>query len=709
VIGKTISHYRIIEKLGEGGMGVVYKAQDTTLDRFVALKFLPKHLSESQENKARFMQEAKATAALNHPNILGVYEIDEIDGSLFFAMELIVGKTLKSHIASLKSATGIPLDQAINWAKEIAAGLRAAHEKNIIHRDVKPENVMLTKDGHLKIMDFGIAKLKGSTGMTKTGSSMGTLAYMSPEQAQGISADNRADIWSLGVVFYEMLTGEVPFKAEHEAGMLYLIVNENPPVPSAMDKKIPRQIDPLVTRMLEKDRDKRFSSMGEIVTALDQVRKEIEAAVMAPKGKSIVVLPFGNISPDKESDYFGDGLTEELIVNLSKLKEIRVVPRATSMQYRETSKDVKSVGRELGVRYILSGNVRKFLDNLRISVELIDIETEEQLWAETYKGTIADVFDIQEQVSKQIVEALMLKLSPKEKIVLTKRSTDNPEAFDCYLRARDFLYRLTKNNVQFAVQLFQKAIELDNRYAVAYAGLGEAYATLYNYFEANETLLDKAIEASLKALMYDSTLSEAYAALGLAYFDRKELDEAVTATQRAIELDPNNYIAYWILGRIYHSTDREIEAAELFKKTIALNENFYSAHNDLLMVYERLGDKAKHEETMAALIKFFPSYLSQHPDDARGQMYFAIHLATAGRNEEAKNQGAKALEMNPGDSLMMYNAACMYARLGDSRLAAKTLKDAVAAGQEDFEWIKRDSDLDSIRNELEYIELMKRK
>ena len=709
MIGQTISHYQIIEKLGAGGMGVVYKAQDTTLDRFVALKFLPKHLSESQENKARFMQEAKATAALNHPNILGVYEIDEIDGSLFFAMELIVGKTLKSHIASLKSATGIPLDQAINWAKEIAAGLRAAHEKNIIHRDVKPENVMLTKDGHLKIMDFGIAKLKGSTGMTKTGSSMGTLAYMSPEQAQGISADNRADIWSLGVVFYEMLTGEVPFKAEHEAGMLYLIVNENPPVPSAMDKKIPRQIDPLVTRMLEKDRDKRFSSMGEIVTALDQVRKEIEAAVMAPKGKSIVVLPFGNISPDKESDYFGDGLTEELIVNLSKLKEIRVVPRATSMQYRETSKDVKSVGRELGVRYILSGNVRKFLDNLRISVELIDIETEEQLWAETYKGTIADVFDIQEQVSKQIVEALMLKLSPKEKIVLTKRSTDNPEAFDCYLRARDFLYRLTKNNVQFAVQLFQKAIELDNRYAVAYAGLGEAYATLYNYFEANETLLDKAIEASLKALMYDSTLSEAYAALGLAYFDRKELDEAVTATQRAIELDPNNYIAYWILGRIYHSTDREIEAAELFKKTIALNENFYSAHNDLLMVYERLGDKAKHEETMAALIKFFPSYLSQHPDDARGQMYFAIHLATAGRNEEAKNQGAKALEMNPGDSLMMYNAACMYARLGDSRLAAKTLKDAVAAGQEDFEWIKRDSDLDSIRNELEYIELMKRK
>ncbi len=706
MIGSTISHYKILEKLGEGGMGIVYKAQDLTLDRMVALKFLPPHLSASEENKARFMREAKAAAALNHPNILGVYEIDEQDGTLFFSMEYVEGKTLKAHIASLKSGSGIPFDDAIRWTKQIAHGLKSAHDKNIIHRDIKPENVMLTKDGQLKIMDFGIAKLTGSTGVTKTGVSIGTLAYMSPEQAQGIAADHRSDIWSLGVILYEMLTGEVPFRAEHEAGLLYLIVNENPPLPSAMDKKIPRQIDSAVMKMLEKDREKRFGTTEDVIISLDQVRKEIEAAASGPKTKSVAVLPFGNISPDKESDYFGDGLTEELIVNLSKLKEIRVVPRATSMQYRGSNKDVKTIGRELGTRYILSGNVRKFQDNLRISVELIDNETEEQIWAETYKGKLADVFDIQEQVSKQIVEALMVKLSPKEKIVLTKRSTDNPEAFDCYLRARDFLYKLTKNNVQFSIQLFQRAIELDNRYAVAYAGLGEAYATMYNYFESSESLLDKAIEASLKALMYDSTLSEAYAALGLAYFDRKELDEAVTATQKAIELDPNNYIAYWILGRIYHSTDRDIEAADLFKKTIELNESFYSALNDLLNVYERLGDKVKWMETMDSLLKFFPVYLSQHPDDARGQMYYAIHLAAAGRKEEAKIQGAKALELNPGDSLMMYNAACMYARLGETKLAAKTLKDAVAAGQEDFEWIKRDSDLDSIRNEPDYIEMM---
>jgi serine/threonine protein kinase/Flp pilus assembly protein TadD len=709
MIGTTIGRYKIVEKLGEGGMGVVYKATDTTLDRAVALKFLSAHLSASEENKARFTREAKATAALNHPNILAVYEIGEKDGAIYFAMEYVEGKTLKDHIASLKSATGISVEIAAGWIKQIASGLQAAHEKEIIHRDIKPENVMLTPDGRLKIMDFGIAKLKGSSGLTKTGTSMGTLGYMSPEQAQGGTADHRTDIWSLGVMFYEMLTGEVPFKAEHEAGLLYLIVNEQPPLPSAMDKKIPRQVDPVVMRMLEKDREKRYASMTDVVGGIDQARKEIEASVTAPKTKSIAVLPFGNISQDKESDYFGDGLTEELIVNLSKLKEIRVAARAISMQYRNSTKDVKSIGRELGVRYILSGNVRKFQDNLRISVELIDIDTEEQIWAETYKGKLADVFDIQEQVSKQIIDALMVKLSPKEKIVLSKRSTDNPEAFDCYLRGRDFLYRLTRHSVQFAITLFQKAIDLDSRYAMAYAGLGESYATLYNYFEANEQWLDKAIEASLKALMYDASLSEAYAALGLAYFDRKELDEAVSATRKAIELDPNNFIAYWILGRIYHATDRDAEALVMLEKTTALNPNFYSALNDILMIYDRTGDREKHQASLVKALGFFPGYLSQHPDDARGHMYHAIHLATAGRNEEAKASGMKALELNPGDSLMMYNAACLYARLGDTRLAARTLKDAVAAGQEDFEWIKRDSDLDAIRTEPDYIELMKDK
>jgi len=709
MVGETVSHYRILEEVGRGGMGVVYKAQDEKLDRPVAVKFLPAHLSASQESKARFIQEAKSTAALNHPNILSVYDIDELDGQMFFVMEFIEGKTLKSHITSLKSSQGISVSQAIDWTIQVAQGLKAAHDKQIVHRDIKSENIMMTKDGLLKIMDFGIAKLKGSTGLTKTGHSMGTLSYMSPEQAQGIPADERSDIWSLGVVFYEMLTGELPFRAEHEAALSYLIMNEQPPAPSVMDRRIPHQIDSVVTKMLEKDRSLRYQHSGELLSALQNLGKDIETATHTVKTKAIAVLPFENISSDKENDYFSDGLTDELIANLSRLKDIRVVPRTSSVQYKGTKKDIKNIGRELGARYMLAGSVRKFQDNLRITVELIDAETADQLWAETYKGTLADVFDIQEQVSKQIVDALMVKLTPTEKVVLTKRTTLNPEAFDCCLRARNFLAHRTKKSMHLAVQLFQKAIELDPRYADAYAGLGEVYATLYQLFERNESWLDKAIESCLRALMYDATSSEANAALGLAYFHKNSFDQSFTASQKAIELDPNNYAAYWILGRIYHMKDRDREAAELLKKAVELNPEFYTAFSDLENVYTCLGEKEKFERTLSTALEVYGRFVSQHPEDARAHMFFAVDLAKVARKDEAKREAAKALELTPDDPLMLYNATCFYSQMGEERLALDALQKAFATGFVDYEWLKRDTDLDPIRNTQEFIELMKGK
>ncbi|MGA8265734.1 MAG: protein kinase [Ignavibacteriaceae bacterium] len=704
MIGKTILHYKIIDKLGQGGMGVVYKAEDNKLKRDVAIKFLPRQIASQKEEKERFKVEARAAAALNHPNIATIYAIEEADDEAFIVMEFIDGRELKDKIAG----GPVKINESLDIAKKIADGLRAAHSKGIVHRDIKSSNIMITSDGQIKIMDFGLAKITGSGLMTKVGTTMGTAAYMSPEQATGEKVDERTDIWSLGVIFYELLTGELPFKAEYEAAWNYVILNKDPLKPSELDRKIPANVDSLVLKMLEKDRGKRYSSADEIIKDLEKIGEGSNAEQDA-NIKAIAVLPFNNISAEKESDYFSDGLTEELILNLSRLKDMRVVSRTTSMQYKGTSKGIKDIGRDLGVRYIIEGSVRKFEDNLRITAQLIDVEKDAQLWAESYKGKLADVFDIQEKVSQQIVDALMVKLSPTEKVALSKRPTVNAEAFDYNLRARNYLYRYSKNNIQFAIQFFEKAISLDLRYAEAYAGLAEAYAVRYAYFERKDTWLDKAIELSLKAIMYDSSLSEAYAALALAYFYKSSFEEALTAVQKAIDLDQNNFFGYWILGRIYFTTDKDKDALDPLKKAIEINPEFYTAYGDLRLVTERLGDKKQCDEINNKSIQFYPKYLEQNPDDSRARMFYAQVLVLNEKIDQAKKETSTALELSPNDSILLYNAACVYSVIDEKELAIKTLQNAVAGGFEHYDWIKRDPDLENIRKETEFNELIKGK
>jgi TolB-like protein/Flp pilus assembly protein TadD len=422
---------------------------------------------------------------------------------------------------------------------------------------------------------------------------------------------------------------------------------------------------------------------------------------------ALAVVPFDNISPDPDADYFSDGLTEELIARLSLVSEIELVSRWASMQFKGTHKDLKAIAAELGARYIVGGSVRRAMDSVRITVQLVDVATNRQVWGDTYKGKLNDIFEIQEQVAKQIVEALKLKLSFTEKLSLTKRQTVNVQAYDCYLRGQEYLYRLTKRSVEYAIQLFEKAIELDPRYAAAYAACSSAYGQMYQYFSRHEQYRDKAQEFSFKALMYDSNLPEAYAAMGLSYFIWGKLEEAAASGRKAIELDPDNFIAFWTLGRICFTTGDFTEARNLFQKAIDIKPGFYVAQLDLKQAYDGLGCTTEAAAQNKKIMEILPNYLLQNPDDARARMFYAITLAEMDRRDDAIAEGSAALELAPGDSLMLYNGACLYAQLGEKEKAISALRDAIASGVKNFQWMLNDPDLYSLHDDPEFIALSK--
>jgi adenylate cyclase len=419
--------------------------------------------------------------------------------------------------------------------------------------------------------------------------------------------------------------------------------------------------------------------------------------------KKLVVLPFHNISSENGSNYFSDGLTEEIIVRLSAIKELEIASRSTSMRYRDSKLDIASLGRELNARYLLQGTVRRHKDDLRISTELIDVEKDSELWAEIYRGKMADVFVIQEKVSKKIAKSLQLKLTPKEKVELGKRATMNIKAHDANLKAREFLFRYTKSYLLLAIDLFQNAIDLDPKYAAAYAGMSEACALLYETHDRNPKWLAKAEVSSLKALIYNPASSEAYSALGLAYYNKNLLNEALIAVQKAISFDHDNFFAYWIRGRLYRLMDRDSEAIIDFNKVLDLNGDFHSAFGDLQMAYEKLEDKKNLQDSIQKAALFYPTYLLHHPDDARAHQFYALTLKRLGRLEEAKEEMHKGIKQNPNDPIIIYNAACFYATIGDKKASIENLKKAIDNGFGNYEYIKHDPDLNSLRKEPEFI------
>jgi serine/threonine protein kinase len=529
MIGQTISHFRVLEKLGEGGMGVVYKAHDTKLDRDVALKFLPHRLTATTDEQARFLQEARAASALNHPNVCTIYDIAEHDQQQFIAMECIHGKTLRELIVNRQ----LPVNNCIGYAIQAGDALQAAHCKGIVHRDIKPGNIMITTDGVVKILDFGLAKLVGQSRVTKMGSTIGTAAYMSPEQAQGLDVDHRTDIWSLGVVLFEMLTGKLPFRGEHEAALMYSIVHEEPQSCSTFRPEVPPGVVSIVGKALQKDRTQRYQSAKEMMTDL---KSALAPTIELPKQeKSIVVLPFDDLSPGRDQEYFSDGLTEEIISDLSAVHSLRVISRSSAMTFKGTKKTIPEFARQLNVQYVLEGSVRKAANDLRITAQLIDATNDAHLWAEKYSGTLDDVFDIQEKVARAITDSLQMKLSPNEQQRLAERPVSDPRVLECYHRARHEFLASTKESFERSLRLLHQGLDTFGEQALLYMGLAQAhYWALECFLESREEALTKAAEYTGRLAGSDPRYSHALLAkreraMGSQLLAIRHFEDAVAA------------------------------------------------------------------------------------------------------------------------------------------------------------------------------------
>jgi serine/threonine protein kinase/Tfp pilus assembly protein PilF len=609
MIDKTISHYKILEKLGEGGMGVVYKAQDTKLDRIVALKFLPKHLLCDNEAKTRFEHEAKAASALDHPNIATIYEIDEAEGECFISMAYVEGKSIKE----LLKEKNFTIEEILSIAIQIAEGLNSAHKKGIVHRDIKSDNLMLTDEGSVKIMDFGLAKLKGVPGLTKTGSTVGTLAYMSPEQAQGMELDQRSDIFSFGVVLYEMITGQLPFKGEHEAAIIYSILNEAPEPLEMYKANVPEGLQKVINKALEKNREIRYQQMDELRADLKKLPREIESPVKKQL-PSIAVLPFTNLSADKEQDYFCDGMAEEVINALSQIEDLRVVARTSAFAFKDKHEDIREIGRKLNVENLLEGSVRKSGNRLRITAQLINVSDGYHLWSERFDRDLADVFAIQDEISLAIVDKLKVKLLGDEKKKLLKRYTQNLEAYDLYLKGRYHWNRRTPESLRKAMIYFEQVIQKDPNYALAYAGLADCYSMLAQvYVLAPKEAFPKAKALAKKALEIDETLAEAHTSLAfvLSIFDW-DWANAGSEYRRAIELNPNYATAHQWFAKDLVSIGRKSEAIQEVYKSLEIDPLSLIINLGAGYVYLDAGYEDKAIEQAEKILDMDPAFGFAH-------------------------------------------------------------------------------------------------
>ncbi len=678
MVGETVLHYQILEELGRGGMGVVYKSHDTKLDRIVALKFLPQHLTGDSDEKERFYHEARAAAALTNPNVAVIYEIGEHEGQVFIAMEYVEGKTLK-HLVEEESDS-LSVKSVLDIAIQVCDGLAAAHERGIVHRDIKSDNIMLMPKGQVKIMDFGLAKLKGASKLTKEGSTLGTAAYMSPEQAQGQDVDHRSDIFSFGVVLYELLTAHLPFRGEHQAALLYSVVNENPQPIARFNDKVSPDLERNVLKALAKEREERYQHIDDLLADLRRERKNIEygptgslesptvvhpapaereagfderkkskSLVVSASGvlviallvlgyfllfnksagsrvplvnnKSIAVLPFENLSPDKNNAYFADGIQDMILTKLADIGDLKVISRTSTEKYASHPDNLKTIASQLGVATILEGSIQKAGNQVLINVQLIDARNDNHIWANSYTRTLDNIFGVEGEVAQEVASTLNAKLTAAQTTAVTNIPTRNHEAYDSYLRGEYFYAKVPAGNWKMlpkAVKAYREATGSDPSFALAWAKLAYCQSLLmYASIDRSDSTAQSALANAQHALELDPSLSYAHLALGYVYrMDFAEYGKALSEFEIAREGLPNNSDVLAAIAYVHEEHGQLQAAADDLQQAMNLNPNDPNLALGLAVtsVYMRRYDRARTDLKRALAIA---------PDDPEGYAYLA--------------------------------------------------------------------------------------
>jgi non-specific serine/threonine protein kinase len=726
VLGTTVSHYRIVRELGSGGMGVVYEAEDTRLRRNVAVKFLSSALAKDAPMLERFEREARAASALSHPGICTVHAIEQHDGQSFIVMELVDGESLAMRLAGHP----MPIGQLLDLGIQMADALEAAHAKGIVHRDLKPMNMMVTSRGQLKILDFGLAKFEHAESpsaltatptappraadLTAAGTVFGTVHYMSPEQARGLTTDARTDLFSLGAILYQMATGDRAFEGDTQAVVFDAILNRDPRPLEEANPAMPAALAPILEKALEKDRNLRYQTATELKTDLLRLRRKLEAPKSGPAAtsdskppvrpaeRSIAVLYFENLSGVKEDEYLRDGITEDILTDLSKIKGLNVFPRTVVLAFRDQNATAADVSRQLRADFALEGSLRRSGNRLRINTQLVDAASGFPVWSERYDREMSDIFEVQDEIAHKIAEALRIRVTPQEQAELAAKPTENMQAYDLYLRGRSYARRRTTRDMEFALQMFENAVQLDPNFALAWAAIANGCAHAQYWSGPGGTYMERAQSASLRAVALAPDIPEVLISQGWILYAGGRYDDAVRLTRAAISRKRDCEGAYYLLLRALFASGKHDEVANLAEEAIEAAGTDYNVYIPIMNALGALGREDAKRRVRQRLVQTFESHLREVPEDARARILCAGMYAQEGRVEDAVRETNLAMTLRPNEATVLYNAACTFANLGRNAEAMDALRKAWNAGFKDADWTRRDPDLAPLHDDPEF-------